>query len=155
MAVEANDLSIGELARRAGLNPSAIRYYETRGLLPVPQRVGGKRRYSRSAVTRLQFIDLAQRAGFTLAETQTLLTGFSPKTPPSRRWQALAREKLPEIEALIARANEMKRLLAEGLECGCLTSEQCELVLADRSQRSSRRPASRLEGNGTQARRRN
>jgi len=131
MATGTENWPIGELARRAGLNASAIRYYETVGLLPEAGRVGGKRRYDQSALTRLAIIDLAQRAGFTLAETRALLDGFSPTTPPSERWRALAERKLPEVQALIRRANEMKRLLKLGLECDCLTLEECELFLSN------------------------
>ncbi len=135
MAIDTCSWPIGELARRAGLNPSAIRYYESRGLLPQAERVGGKRRYGQSALTRLMVIELARRAGFTLAETRTLLTGFSPRTPPSKRWQALAHRKLSEVEGLIARANEMKQLLQQGLDCDCLSLDDCEVYLAiDRSE---------------------
>jgi len=71
---------------------------------------------------------LAKQAGFTLAEIRTLLRGFSPRTSPSKRWHVLARKKLPEVEALIARAHTMKRLLEEGLHCGCLRLEDCALL---------------------------
>ena len=119
---------IGELARRAGLATSAIRYYESIGLIPEAPRESGRRRYDADALERLGFIDLARRAGFTLAEVRTLCTGFSPDTPPSARWRTLAERKLPEIEAQIARAEAMKRVLEEGMECGCLSLEDCEMV---------------------------
>jgi MerR family redox-sensitive transcriptional activator SoxR len=124
------NLSIGEVALRAGLNPSAIRYYERIGLLPDAERVSGQRRYDESVLGRLAVIEFAQRAGFTLAETRTLLSGFSEKVPPSARWRSLAQRKLPEVEALIARASGMKRLLEEGLECDCLSLEECGPLLA-------------------------
>jgi MerR family redox-sensitive transcriptional activator SoxR len=127
---EGKNLSIGEVARRARLNSSAIRYYERIGLLPDTERVSGQRRYDESVLIRLTVIELAQRAGFTLAETRTLLNGFSAKAPPSARWRSLAHQKLPEVDALIARASGMKRLLEEGLECECLSLEECELLLA-------------------------
>ena len=120
--------SIGEVARQAGLRPSAIRYYESAGLLPAPGRVSGWRRYDQTVLTRLAVIELAQRAGFTLAEIRTLLRGFSPNVPPSARWHALARQKVPELEAVIARARAMKRLLEAGLDCGCLRLEDCALL---------------------------
>ena len=82
---------IKSLARQAGLRPSAIRYYESAGLLPAPVRVSGWRCYDGSARTRLAVIELAKLAGFTLAETRILLRGFSPRTPPSARWHKLAR----------------------------------------------------------------
>lgn len=134
MTRERKSWSIGEVASRAGLKASSIRYYESIGLLPQPERAGGQRRYGDSVLKRLAVIELAQRAGFTLAETRTLLNGFSAKVPPSARWRALADRKLPEIEALIARANAMKRLLEEGLECDCLSLDDCGLLLAGHMQ---------------------
>ena len=130
MSEDGKHLSIGEVALRAGLNPSAIRYYERIGLLPDAERVSGQRRYDETVLGRLAVIEFAQRAGFTLAETRTLLSGFSEKVPPSARWRSLAQQKLPEVEALIARASGMKRLLEEGLECECLSLEECGLLLA-------------------------
>jgi MerR family redox-sensitive transcriptional activator SoxR len=130
MSENGKNLSIGEVALRAGLNPSAIRYYERIGLLPDAERVSGQRRYDDSVLGRLAVIEFAQRAGFTLAETRTLLSGFSAKVPPSARWRSLAQRKLPEVEALIARANGMKRLLEEGLECECLSLDECGPLLA-------------------------
>jgi MerR family transcriptional regulator, redox-sensitive transcriptional activator SoxR len=137
-------LTIGEVARQAGLRPSAIRYDESAGLLPAPERVSGWRRYDGTVRARLAVIELAKLAGFTLADIRTLLRGFSPGTPPSARWHALARQKLPEVEALIARARAMKRLLEEGLNCGCLRLEDCALLVSTRQ--------ARVRG-GTEARR--
>jgi MerR family redox-sensitive transcriptional activator SoxR len=122
-------LAIGEVARRAGLNSSALRYYERIGLLPEPERVGGQRRYDASVLTRLAVIELAKRAGFSLQETRTLLDGFSPTTSPSERWQALARRKLPEIENQLARIDAMRQLLTVGLECDCLSLEECGMLI--------------------------
>ena len=130
MGEHGKHFSIGDVALRAGLNPSAIRYYERIGLLPDSERVSGQRRYDESVLGRLAVIEFAQRAGFTLAETRTLLSGFSTRVPPSARWRSLAQRKLPEVEALIARANGMKRLLEEGLECECLSLEECGVLLA-------------------------
>ena len=62
------ELTIGEVARRAGIRTSAIRYYESVGLLPAPPRMSGRRRYDPSIVQRLAVLHLAQEAGFTMAE---------------------------------------------------------------------------------------
>ncbi|MGH2561150.1 MAG: MerR family transcriptional regulator [Thermomicrobiales bacterium] len=121
-------LTIGEVAKRAGLRPSAIRYYESAGLLPSPGRVGGQRRYDTGVLDRLAVIRLAQQAGFTVAEIRQMLTGFDPTTPFSVRWRALAERKLTEIDELIARAEAMKGMLKEGLRCGCLSWDDCALV---------------------------
>ena len=120
-------LSIGEVAERAGLRTSAIRYYERVGLLPVPDRVAGRRRYDRDVFARLALIGLAQRAGFTVGEIRTLLHGFSRRTPPGKRWRKLAGRKLQEVEARIAEAQAMKRVLLALEDCECPTFEICAL----------------------------
>lgn len=81
-------LTIGEVARRAGVRASTIRYYEEAGLLEEPERVGGKRRYNEEVLRRLALIGGAKRAGFTLGEVRTLLHGFPAATgaaQPGRR----------------------------------------------------------------------
>lgn len=123
------DFPIGEVARRAGIRTSALRYYESIGLLPAPRRVGGRRRYDEHVLEMLKVIRLAGRAGFTVAEIKTLLHGFAPDTSPAARWQPLARQKLAELDAQIERAQAMKRLLEIGLGCGCLRLEDCAIVL--------------------------
>jgi DNA-binding transcriptional MerR regulator len=70
---------------------------------------------------------MARDLGFSLAEIRTLLTGFSPDTPPSERWQHMARRKLPEIDTLVQRATAMKRLLEKGLRCDCVSMDDCVL----------------------------
>ena len=125
-------MSIGEVARSAGVRPSAMRYYEGVGLLPPPERENGRRRYDgevlREVLDRLAVVRVAQQAGFTISEIRTLLDGFSEDIPPSERWRLLAREKLPEVEALVERALGMKDLLERGLRCECLSLEDCALI---------------------------
>ena len=118
-------LSIGEIARRAGIAASALRYYESAGLVPAPARMSGRRVYEPAVLDRLAVIALLQRAGFTVAEMRTFLTEFPADAPPSKRWQTLASRKLPEVEALIARATAMRDILERGLRCECPTMEEC------------------------------
>ena len=122
------DWSIGEVARQAGLRPSALRYYESIGLLPAPRRVNGRRRYDPSTVQQLTVLQFARQAGFTIAEIQTLFHGFAAETPPAARWQALAEQKLCELDALIEQAQHMRQILKSGLQCGCLRLEDCLIV---------------------------
>lgn len=121
-------MAIGELARAAGVSASAIRYYERKGVLPVAQRSGGRRRYDARTLQLLRVIEVSKSAGFSLKEIRQLLHGFERRTPPSQRWQALAHGKLHEVDALIARAQGMRALLTRGLECGCLTVDDCRLL---------------------------
>jgi MerR family redox-sensitive transcriptional activator SoxR len=115
---------IGDLARRAGVRPSAIRYYEGVGLLAPPARQSGRRVYDTAAVTQLQVISAARALGFGIREIRTLIQGGRSVTD---RWRALARRKLPELESLIGRATRMKRLLEAGLNCSCVRMEDCLL----------------------------
>jgi MerR family redox-sensitive transcriptional activator SoxR len=119
-------LTIGEVARQAGLRSSAIRYYEDIGVLPRPERVyGGHRRYSARVFQQLAFIQLAQQAGFSIAEIQTLVSGFDENAPLGVRWRTLAEQKLSELEELITRAQGMKRILENGIRCQCLNLDEC------------------------------
>lgn len=126
-------MTIGEVAQEAGIRPSALRYYESVGVLPKPERRNGRRRYDgevlREVLDRLAVVSIAQQAGFTVAEIRMLLHGFSADAPPSERWRILAREKLTEVEALIERAQGMKRVLERGLGCECLRIEDCVLLV--------------------------
>ena len=119
------ELTISEVARQAGIRASAIRYYESVGLLPPPQRVSGQRRYNAEILRRLAFIQAAQAVGFSVAEMQMLLHELDGDSPLSRRWQSLAQRKLAEVDALIHRAQSMKRMLEDGLNCSCPDLEQC------------------------------
>lgn len=118
-------LAIGEVARRAGLNTSAIRYYERAGLLPAPERVKGQRRYDEDILSRLAIVRMAQEAGFTIEEIRTLVSGFPEGTPAAVRWREVATRKLPEVEAMIRRLHVMRQVLAESLACDCLTLDAC------------------------------
>jgi MerR family redox-sensitive transcriptional activator SoxR len=124
-------LRIGEVAARAGVRASSIRYYESVGVLPEPERIAGQRCYSPEVLTRLRFIDVAQKAGFSLEEIRELLdgSGHGPASDPERL-QALARRKLPSIEELIARAETMRAWLRAAADCQCPTLGDCALFAA-------------------------
>jgi MerR family redox-sensitive transcriptional activator SoxR len=118
--------SIGEVARRVGLSTSALRYYESLGLLPTPERSSGRRLYDQDALDRLAMIDVAQRAGFTLREVRVLLEGLQADTPPTQEWRDLAQRKLAEIDQLLARTEAMRALLHTWLRCDCLTLDDID-----------------------------
>ncbi len=122
-------LSIGEVAREAGVSVSAIRFYERQGLLPEAGRVGGKRRFGTDVVRRLQVIDVAKQAGFSLDEVRALLDSIDRGAPAHEELQALAACKLPEIDALIERARAMRDWLSVASACGCESLEDCGLFV--------------------------
>jgi MerR family transcriptional regulator, redox-sensitive transcriptional activator SoxR len=120
-------LSIGQVAGRAGLRVSAIRYYEAEGLLPEALRVGGRRRYSEDVFARLGVIDVAKRAGFSLEDIRTLLDARDAGEPAHTPLQELAERKLPEVEELIERAEAVRLWLEAARACGCETLDVCAL----------------------------
>ena len=121
-----DELTIGEVARRVGLRPSALRYYESVGILPPPRRISGQRRYEATVLQRVAMIQLAQRAGFTIAEIRLLLEQ-SGDTAPSTLWHAFAPTKLAEIDAVVAEAQRRRGVLEAGLDCHCQTLDECVL----------------------------
>lgn len=124
-------LGIGEIARQAGIATSTIRYYERIGLLPASKRVSGKRRYEVAILEKLSVIRLAQNAGYTIAEIHTLLHEFPADTTPSERWQALASQKLIELETRMKDLLAMKALLEHTLQCSCPSLDDCGHVIIE------------------------
>jgi MerR family redox-sensitive transcriptional activator SoxR len=120
-------LRIGQLADRTGVSVSAIRFYERRGLLPEPDRVGGKRQYGEEAVRRLAVLTVAKQAGFSLDEIGSLLASTDDGAPVHERLRASASRKLPEVEALIEEAERKRRWLTAARACGCSSFEECAL----------------------------
>jgi MerR family redox-sensitive transcriptional activator SoxR len=124
-------LTIGEVARQVGLNTSAIRYYESIGVLPDPQRSGGQRRYTTEAIQQLHVIDVAKRAGFSLDDARLLLAATDGGEPAYAQLRELARRKLPEVDALISRAQAMRDWLSTASGCNCETLDVCALFEED------------------------
>ena len=118
-------MRIGELAARANLNASAIRYYEKMGLLAPPQRTGGQRRYPSDALHRVLLIRFATDMGFTLAEIKLFLSGLRDNTPVGPRWKKLANRKLFEVDQSIDRSLKLKSLLQALLRCRCASLRFC------------------------------
>ena len=120
-------LTIGQVAGRAGLNVSAIRFYEAEGLLPEALRVSGRRRYSEDVFARLGVIDVAKRAGLSLDDIRTLLDARDAGEPAHASLKELAGRKLPEVEELIVRAEAVRRWLEAASACDCETLDVCAL----------------------------
>ena len=120
-------ITIGEVARASGKAPSAIRYYEDIGVLPAPERVAGRRRYERDVVRTLAVIETAQRAGLTLDEIRLLLEAAGDDGAATDRLREVAERKLPELAALIERAEVVRGWLEDAARCVCPTLDDCPL----------------------------
>jgi len=99
---------IGEVPKRAGIATSAIRNYEKEGLILKADRQGNARVYGADIFDRLALIELAKKAGFTIAETRELVRGISRRTSPGRRLQSMAEKKLVEVEERIAESERTR-----------------------------------------------
>jgi MerR family transcriptional regulator, redox-sensitive transcriptional activator SoxR len=119
------EVTIGEVAAKATLATSAIRYYERTGLLKQPLRKNGRRVYSDDVLHQLVIIEFAKETGFTLSEIRLLLHGFPETTPASARWKTMAREKIDELDASLAKTKAMRDMLEAITSCRCRKLEQC------------------------------
>ncbi len=157
-----NTLSIGEVAAYAGIQTSAIRYYESEGLLPPPRRVSGHRRYDADVLKRLGLIQLLRQAGFGIREMQALFgvqtarVAADGHTEPAEHqaakawfsaaiesqcedeqaatpWQALVTRKVAELDALIEQNRAARAWLLTALQSGCEGVEDCVVVTYDDS----------------------
>jgi DNA-binding transcriptional MerR regulator len=115
-------LTIGELARRAGVATSALRYWEELGLLPAAARIAGQRRYPESAAGLVGLILLLRDAGFSLAEQKAFMAA---RAAAPGDWQRLARRKLAELDDQIANAQTARKAITHALRCAHKDIRQC------------------------------
>ena len=121
-------LSIGDLADRTGLAVSAIRFYETQGIVRPLRNAGGHRRYARSDLRRLSFAMIAQQLGFPLAEIGRHMADLPAHEAPSRQdWTTIATGFRSQIDARIAELEGLRDRLDGCIGCGCLSLDRCAL----------------------------
>jgi DNA-binding transcriptional MerR regulator len=104
-------LSIGEAAGKLGLNASALRYYEERGLVRPVTRRGGRRHYGPEELRRLAFIHIVQRLGISLDTAAAVLD------EPSDRWRETVRAQIAALQDLVALAQGAQQFLTHALNC--------------------------------------
>ena len=127
-------MKIGEIARKAGVRTSAIRFYEKAGVLPPASRQNGQRRFAAEAELQLAVIEFARKAGFTIAEIKLLFHGFRAGDPASARWRRLAQKKCDEMDVQIARLKDMQRFLKKSMRCHCTRLNDCGRILLSRQE---------------------
>ena len=118
-------MKIGEVSEQLGMPPSTIRYYEQVGLIERQHRVAGKRQFNNKAVFMLQFVQLAQAAGFTITETKSLLDTYAEDPSPGGMWKRFAETKRSGIQQQIKQLQQMDRILTKLIKCECDSLEQC------------------------------
>ncbi len=121
-------MSIGEVAARSGLSPSALRHYEAEGLVSAERTAGGARRYPRSVLRRLAFVRAAQNVGLTLPEIRVALASLpGGRTPSARDWERLSQDWRDRLDEQIAALVQLRDGLSSCIGCGCLSLTACGL----------------------------
>jgi MerR family redox-sensitive transcriptional activator SoxR len=122
-------ISIGTLADRTGVAPSALRFYETEGLIHSTRSTGGQRRYPRDVIRRVSFIRIAQEVGLSLHEIREALHSLpDTRTPTQRDWHRLSTSWRPRLDAQIAMLERLRDRLDGCIGCGCLSLQVCRIV---------------------------
>ena len=122
------EITIGAMARRTGLAVSAIRFYESQGLIAPNRNAGGQRRYPKADIRRLSFVIIAQKLGFTLAQIRDVLARLpDARTPTEADWERIGRAFRDDLDAKIATLTTLRDDLGGCIGCGCLSMKRCAL----------------------------
>jgi len=121
-------LSIGQVGTRSGIAPSALRFYETEGLIRAQRSSGGQRRFHRDVLRRIAFVRIAQRVGLTIQEIRDALATLpAARTPTKQDWARLSRAWKPRLDEQIATLERLRDRLTSCIGCGCLSFKACAL----------------------------
>ncbi len=125
-------LSIGEVAERTGVAPSALRFYEAEGLIRSDRSEGGQRRFHREMLRRVAFVRVAQRVGLSLQDIRAALSLLPEgRTPTKQDWARLSRAWRPRLDEQIAVLERLRDQLDSCIGCGCLSLKRCSLYNPD------------------------
>lgn len=125
-------LLIGEVARRTGVNASAIRFYEEKALIGSARTPGNQRCYTRDVIRRVSFIRAAQRVGLSLKEIRRALDNLPEgRTPTREDWNQLATRWKPWLDERIAALERLRDQLSSCIGCGCLSLDECAFYNPD------------------------
>ena len=121
-------LTIGQVSARAGVAPSALRYYEEQGLISASRTPGGARRFPRAVLRRLAFVRAAQNVGLSLGEIREALATLPPERPPTAAdWARLYSGWRERLDEQIAALVQLRDGLSSCIGCGCLSLDRCAL----------------------------
>ncbi|MBR7190975.1 MULTISPECIES: redox-sensitive transcriptional activator SoxR [unclassified Gordonia (in: high G+C Gram-positive bacteria)] len=129
MTLKKPELSVGELAQRAGIAPSAVRFYEDQGLIFSRRTSGNQRRYHRAMLRRVAFIRASQVAGIPLSVIGEVLAELGDhESPPKSMWEAASKRWMDDINQRIALLENMRDMIGSCVGCGCLSLGECHLL---------------------------
>jgi MerR family transcriptional regulator, redox-sensitive transcriptional activator SoxR len=125
-------LSIGVVAARSGVAPSALRFYESEGLIASRRTSGNQRRYERATLRRIAFIQAGKAAGIPLAQIYDALATLPESRVPTRReWERLSRRWRADLDRRIETLEALRGRLTTCIGCGCLSIDRCTLLNPD------------------------
>jgi len=128
MSKQASALLIGAVAKRTGISVSAIRHYESEGLVHSSRTAGGQRLFSNADIRRISFVIVAQKLGFSLGQIRMHLDGLpNQRTPTKRDWEKISQRFSREIDERINALTQLKENLSGCIGCGCLSLKKCAL----------------------------
>jgi|SRR5436190_4014764 len=128
----AGELTIGELSARSGVAPSALRFYEERGLIHADRTSGNQRRYARATLRRVALVQAGRTAGIPLERIRQALDSLpSERTPTRRDWERLSRAWRADIDRRVATLQAVRDRLTTCIGCGCLSIDRCSLLNPD------------------------
>jgi MerR family redox-sensitive transcriptional activator SoxR len=120
-------VKIGEVSKLTGVPASAIRYYESAGILRYADRNSGKRSFDRNLLKQIEVVKRARSLGFSIRETKNLIHQLDSPTS-KHSWRHLAEQKLLELEVVIKNARQMKKTIYAILNCKCRDSHECRVT---------------------------
>jgi MerR family transcriptional regulator, redox-sensitive transcriptional activator SoxR len=132
LPADIHDLTVGQLSARSGAAPSALRFYETQGLIASRRTAGNQRRYPRHMLRRVAFIRASQRVGLPLATIKQALDQLGDSRTPTRGdWARLSAAWRDDLDARIAQLQRLRDSLTGCIGCGCLSLDTCKLANPD------------------------
>jgi MerR family transcriptional regulator, redox-sensitive transcriptional activator SoxR len=127
-----HELTIGELAARSGVAPSALRFYEQAGLIASQRTSGNQRRFDRATLRRIAFVQAGKAAGVPLRRIRAALETLPrDRTPTRRDWERLSRRWRDDLDRRIATLQALRDRLSTCIGCGCLSIDACGLLNPD------------------------
>jgi MerR family redox-sensitive transcriptional activator SoxR len=130
--VASDELTIGEVSARSGVAPSALRFYERRGLISATRTDGNQRRYDRAVLRRLAFVQAGRAAGISLERIGAALETLPLNRTPGRRdWERLSNRWRDDLDARIETLQALRDRLTTCIGCGCLSIDRCDLLNPD------------------------
>ncbi|GAA0910438.1 redox-sensitive transcriptional activator SoxR [Streptomyces thermoalcalitolerans] len=127
-----HELTVGQVAARSGATVSALRFYESKGLIKSRRTAGNQRRYSRDTLRRVAFVRAAQRVGIPLATIREALARLPEERTPTREdWARLSAAWRSELDERIKQLSRLRDHLTDCIGCGCLSLDTCVLSNPD------------------------